>query len=180
MPEPLLPAEATRSQNREMRNFLVGISVVVVLALIWWIVHRKRDEPWNDQAITARFVEMTVAKGHSDVHLVLKYDLTNQSGHTYRMPQPAYGELMRRLPDGTMKEVDSVEWDEGTTVPAPGMAEVQLDIALDPLNYHIDMEDLEKHAQLVEFEKERLQEMRGLVFLDYTHHYRIELPRGWD
>lgn len=158
----------------------MAAGTVVAVALIWFIVHRERETPWNSQAITARFVDMSVAKGQTDVHLVLKYALTNQSGHTYRMPQPTYGELMRRLPDGTMKEVDSVEWDQGTRVPAPGMAEVQFDVVLDPLHYHIDMEDLAKHDQLVEFEKARLQEMRGLVFLDYTHHYRIELPRGWD
>jgi hypothetical protein len=179
MPESLVPAESARNENRAFRSVLLAAGMVVGVALIWFIVHREREQPWNGQAITARFVDISMAKGKTDVHLVLKYALTNGSGHTYRMPKPTYGELMRRLPDGTMKEVDSVEWDQGTTVPAPGMAEVQLDIALDPLHYHIDMEDLEKHDQLVEFEKERLSEMRGLVLLDYTHHYRIELPRGW-
>lgn len=170
-----LPAE-----HRTLRNGLIAAGAVVAVALIWFIVHRAGMQPWNSQAITARFVDMTVARDQTDVHLVLKYALTNQTGHTYRMPQPTYGELMRRLPDGTMKEVDSVEWDQGTTVPAPGMAEVQFDVAMDPLQYHIDLDDLAQHDKLVAFEKQRLQEMRGLVFVDYTHHYRIELPRGWD
>lgn len=180
MPPPLVPPEPVNNENRVLRNSLLGAGVVVAIALTWFIAHRERETPWNSQAITARFVEVTVAKGETDVHLVLRYQLTNASGHTYRMPKPTYGELMRRLPDGTMKEVDSVEWDQATKVPARGIAEVQFDVTLDPLQYHIDLDDLKKHEDLVAFEKERLAEMRGLVFLDYTHHYRIELPRGWD
>ena len=135
MAEPLQPDNLVKSQTRTLRHWLVAGVVVVAAALVWIVVDRQREQPWNGQAVTARFVDMTVARGETDVHLVLSYALTNQTGHTYRMPKPAYGELMRRLPDGTMKEVDSVEWDQSTTVPSPGMAEVQFDVALDPLQY---------------------------------------------
>jgi hypothetical protein len=149
-------------------------------ALVWWALHRSQEAPWNDQAITARFVEMSVAAGKADVHLVLSYELTNRTGKNYRMPRPTYGELMRRTPDGSMKEVDSVEWDQGTPVPAHGTAVEQLDIAMDPLQYEMDLDELKQHDKLVAFEEQRLHEMRGLVFEDYVRHYRIELPRGWE
>jgi hypothetical protein len=175
----LSAADSTTSQYRMLRNSLVGAGIVVAIALLWFIVHRERETPWNNQAITAHFVEVSVATGETDVHLVIRYQLANHTGHTYRMPQPAHGELMRRQPDGTMKEVDSVEWDQATPVPSRGTAEEQLDVALDPLQYDMDLDELKNHDKLVTFEQQRLQEMRGLVFLDYAHHYRIELPRGW-
>jgi hypothetical protein len=179
MAERLDPAGPMRSEHRKLRDGLVGAGILVGIVLIWVIVHQQREQPWNSQAITARFVDMSVARGQTDVHLVLRYELTNQTGDQYRMPKPTYGELMRRLPDGTMKEVDSVEWDEATPVPSRKSAEEQFDVTLDPLQYKIDLDDLKTQDELAEFEKERLEEMRGLVFLDYVHHYRIELPRGW-
>lgn len=179
MPEMPQPADPGKGQNRALRNFLVAAGIVVAVALIWLIVHRERASPWNDQAITARFLDLSVATGKNDVHLVLHYELTNRTGQKYRMPTPTSGELMRRTADGTMKEVDSVEWEQGTAVPPQGTADVQFDVALDPLQYDMDLDELKKHDKLVEFENQRLQEMRGLVFVDYAHYDRIELPRGW-
>ncbi|HTV81265.1 MAG TPA: hypothetical protein VME18_01350 [Acidobacteriaceae bacterium] len=177
MAEELHPAGP--GKTRVPRSALLAVGIAVAAALVWWALHRSREALWNDQAITARFVELSVARGQTDVHLVLRYELTNRTGQKYRMQKPTYGELMRRTPDGSMKEVDSVEWDQGTPVPPHGTAVEQLDVAMDPLQYDIDLDELKNHDKLVDFEKRRLQEMRGLVFLDYMRRYRIELPRGW-
>lgn len=174
------PASPAPKRGRLPIGALLGLGIAVLAAALWLALRSSPAPPWNEQAITARFTDMTVERGHSDVHLILRYTLTNQTDHTYRMPRPTYGELLRKTPEADWKEIDTVEWDQGTPVPPRGTAVESFDLALDPLQYDMDLDELGKHAQLVAFANQRLAEMRGLAFDDYVHHYRIVLPQGWE
>lgn len=159
---------------------LLGVAIVVVAAVTWVAVGRSREKPWNDNAITAQFMKLTVKKGQRSVHLILTYKLTNNTGDQYRLPPPGSSELMRKTPSGQLKEVDSVLWDQDTAIPAHSAAVEEFDVSEDPMHYDLDLDDLETHDKLTEFVNQRLSRIRGLEFSDYVHHYNIELPKGWE
>lgn len=157
----------------------MAAAMVVLAALIWMAVDHAQEKPWDDHAITASFTKLTVKKGQKDVHLILTYTLTNNTGHTYRLTAPGYSELMRKAPSGALKEVDSVLWDQATAIRPHGQAVEEFDLSENPMHYDLDVEDLETQGKLTQFVNERLAKIRGLVFVDYVHHYNIVLPRGW-
>jgi len=180
MAEELRRADAVSSRGRMPLAAYLGAAILVVAAVTWAAVRHSRETPWNDNAITAQFVNLTVKKGQKSVHLILSYKLTNNMGDKYRLPPPGSSELMRKTPGGTLEEVDSVLWDQETTIPPHQTAVVEFDISEDPMHYDLDLDDLETHDKLMEFSNQQLAKMRGLEFVDYIHHYNIELPRGWE
>jgi hypothetical protein len=169
-----------KSRSHAPATALFGAAAFLVLVLIWVAVRHSRQKPWNDTAITATFVKLTVRKGQKDVHLILTYKLTNNTGDKYRLPPPGSSELMRKTPGGAMNEVDSVLWDQETPIPAHGAAVEEFDISQNPMHYDLDIEELDTHDKLMSFVNSRLANIRGLEFADYIHHYNIELPRGWN
>ncbi len=179
MPEELHPGSPAKIRTGVPTSALLGAAIVIVAAVTWAAVRHSSDKPWNDNAVTAQFLNLTVKKGQRSVHLILTYRLTNNTGDKYRLPPPGSSELMRKTPSGQLKEVDSVLWDQDTTVPAHSAAVEEFDISEDPMHYDLDLDDLETHDKLTEFVNQRLARIRGLEFSDYIHHYNIELPRGW-
>lgn len=179
------------SSSYRGRWFVVA-ALILAAALFWYAFHPSRQDPWNNQAIQAKFADLVIQrpqtdpptadsdaeKLQADVHVVLRYVLTNHSGKPYRMPPPSHGALMKNLSRLGLQEVDSVVW-ESPVIPAGKTASVQFDLTLSPESEDLSGDELQAHQNLVAFCNRRLKEIRGLVFFDYSHRYAIDLPRGW-
>lgn len=161
------------------RSPLAAAGVVALALLVWLVLRPSSGKAWSDQAITARFLRVSVEKDQKDAELILRYSLENHTGHKYRLPAPVHGELMQKMPDGTLHEVDTVLWDEKTAIPSRGTAVEQFEVSMDALRGDLQLEHLHRLDKLKVLGNQQLSAMRGLVFVDFAHHYNIELPRGW-
>lgn len=173
-----------RKGRRARKIALVGAALALVVALGWlgWRARHQppAEPPWDEQAIAAQFTNLTIRKTEKDLHLIFRYALTNGTDKDYRLPMPKHGVLMKRTEDGALYEVDTAMWEEGMVVPRRRTMVAEFDLSVDPAVYNTDVEALEKNDNRAAFAKQRLREIRGLVFLDFEKHYRFELPRGWD
>lgn len=161
-----------------MHIAVVVISLCLLAGVVWYILRPSREEPWNAHAITATFADLTTQPSGNDVHLIFRYNLTNNTKKNFRLPAPTLGALMRKLPDGKLKEVDSAEW-ESVLIPAGKTVSEEFDLSIDPTRYDLTPEEMRVHQALLSFAAERLQNYRALAFFDYGEHYWIDLPRGW-
>lgn len=178
-----LGAKWPRRKKIEMAALLGCLLLGVVL---WLVLRSPAELPWDNQAITARFQDLTIQQPApdlqkpGDVHVILSYALTNLTGHDYRIPAPSLGVLMKHLPEGGLQEVDSVSWDSQALIPARKTANVQFDVTIPAPSNDAGPEPEHPQQDLGTLGSERLRGIRGLVFFDYGRHYSIELPRGWD
>ena len=99
---------------------------------------------------------------------------------------------MRRIPvEKSLDKFDSGSWDDSLVIPPGQSFNVKFKIVYKLSEYGTTTAELntygpdEDHKEaapdaLGKFMNRRLSEIDGLVFFDYTNHYRIELPRNWD
>lgn len=179
-------SETAGSEARQRRYWpvIAACAVAFLLALIGWNrVHWAPSNSWDLGAIRARFTDMTLQTQEREVHLIFRYALTNTTRRSYRIPPPAVGVLMTRVPEGGMHQMESVRWDP-VVIPAGKTVNAQFDVALDPLTAEpypdLSADELQQQGALNEFAQRHLARMRGLVFFDYQKRYSIELPQGWD
>lgn len=156
------------------------VAAAVALAVVGYAAWRGwQDTRWDNQAIAARFRDVTVQRlNEKDVHLLLHYALTNSTRKSYRLAAPPLGVLMKRRPDGGLEEIDSVVWD-AIAIPAGKTVTAEFDVALQSAQDLPNPEVLHGSKDLQAFAGRELNGIRGLVFWDYGHRYWIELPRGW-
>lgn len=165
----------------------LGAAVIVLGVALWLALRPSRPIPWNDRAITADFQSLTIQKPVSpeeagatpgDVHVVFAYKLTNATDHTYELPEPKHGVLMKSVTGGGWQDVDSVEWEQHLKIRARQSVEVEFDMAI-PSTDPGAPEDLPHQKDLAAAGMERVRGIGGLEFFDYEHHYVIHLPKGW-
>ncbi len=188
----------SRPSSQRARWLLIG-SIILAAGLLgyWYSVRGGSEDPWNNQAIQARFASLVVQrpetaaqpqdenadaddeKPQTDVHVILHYVLVNNTSKPYSMPPPAKGSLMKNLIEQGPREVDTVVWDGGV-IPAGKTGDVEFDVTLDLKTEDLSGEELQSHQDLVAFCNRRFKQIRDFVFYDYAHQYAINLPGGWD
>ncbi|HEX3662068.1 MAG TPA: hypothetical protein VHU89_11585 [Acidobacteriaceae bacterium] len=168
-------------------DWVLGTGVIVLGVLTWLALRPSGEAPWNDRAIVAKFQTLTIQKPvapeeagqtEGDVHVLIRYRLSNSTNKAYPIPEPKHGVLMKSVAGGGWQEVDSVLWDQHLTIPARKTADVEFDMAI-PSSDEGASEDPEQQKDLGAAGMERLRSIENLTFFDYKHHYVIHLPRGW-
>lgn len=157
------------------------VATAAVLCLVGWAAWRHwEDGRWDNQAIAARFIDLTVQRQNenNDVHVLLHYALTNATHAAYQLAPPKLGVLMRRVPTGDLEEMDSVVW-EPVAIPAGKTVNAEFDVTLPADQDQLSAKVTQTDEDLKVFAGHELDRMRGLVFWDYGKRYWIDLPRGW-
>jgi hypothetical protein len=162
------------------RKWWMFLATLVALAAVGWGAWRRwEDGRWNSQAIAARFTEVTVQRlNEKDVHLLLRYSLTNSTRADYRLASPPLGVLMERAADGGLEEIDSVLW-EPIAVPAGKTVNAEFDLTVHSVEDLTTPEAIHSEQDLKAFANRELSRLQGLVFFDYGKRYWIDLPKGW-
>ncbi len=164
-------------------GFGAGLAVVLVLSagiFIWWSSLVKRPKPWNTSTIKGTYTVLTAQVRGDDLHFTFTYGLNNPTDTDYYLPDSIAGELMKRLPGGKgFQKLNASSWGERVIVPAKQTVNVEFDVPIHLEDFNKKAADLESDADLSKFINRRLSDMDGLVFFDYTHRYRIDLPNGW-
>ncbi|MFP5230079.1 MAG: hypothetical protein ACLGXA_20875 [Acidobacteriota bacterium] len=158
----------------------MAVAATVALTVAGWMAWRHwEDGRWDNQAIAAQFKDFTVQRQNErDVHLLLRYRLTNATRTPYQLAPPQHGVLMRRVPEGDLEEIDSVVW-EPIVIPAGKTADAEFDVTLPSAQDAAGTTPAPDDQDLKDFANHELAHMQGLVFFDYGKRYWIDLPKGW-
>ncbi len=175
----------------------IGVGIALTLSLIggaamWWSNRLPTPPVWTDRAITAKATSLTLSNGKDEVDVNFEFALTNHTNIPYSLPAVESGSLMRRMPeDGTLDKFENGKWDSTLLIPPGQTFNVKFSVVYRLSDYGTTTAELEKFAPnedttktatkaLADFMNRRLSEIDGLVFFDYTEHFRIELPRNWE
>jgi hypothetical protein len=167
-----------------------ALALVVCVAVLNWVSNRPKQ--WSDVQITAKISQQTIQMSGEEVHLSLRYALTNHSKEPYSLPSSPEGVLTRRDPeDKSLVKCEDASWDSSLTIP-PGQTFNEVFTLVYKLSdydttsaelsaYGPEEKDRDRMSKAyLRFIDRRFDEMDGLVFYDYLNNYRIELPRNWE
>ena len=162
------------------------VLVAVIAAYSYW---SERPKQWTSTAITAKPTELSFVSQSDELHLRFRYALTNNTKDEYQVVSPDLGALMKRLPeDSSLDKLEGSAWDGTLRIPPKQTVNVTFDVPLKLSSYKTTSKALnganpiseEATPEYMKFVGNRLKEINGLVLLDYTNRYRIELPKNWD
>ena len=96
---------------------------------------------------------------------------------------------MKKLPgESSLEKLDGATWDGTIQIPPKQSVNVTFDVPLELSAYSTSMAELNKDekpgesemsSRYTAFLDKRLKEIDGLVLMDYTDRYRIDLPSNW-
>lgn len=175
----------------------IGAGIAFALALviggvIWWSKRPPKPPVWSETAITAKNTTLTLRNWQNEIHVDFQYALTNHTNNPYSLPPVESGSLMRRMPeDKSLDKFDNATWDSSLVIPPNQTFNVKFAVVYKLSDYDTTSDELEKYGPgedrskevpeaLAKFMNKRMSEIDGLVFFDYSNHYRIELPRNWE
>jgi len=170
---------AQPAPSHRTRWWIAAATGVTLLAVSWGMWRNWQEEHWNDRAIAAQFLDLSVQRQNDhNVHLLLDYSLTNTTHGSYQLASSKFGVLLRRDPAGDFEEVDSVVW-KPVTIPAGKTVKAEFDVSLLPIEDPARMDGIHDNLDVQAVAGHELNGIRGLVFRDFGERYSIDLPRGW-
>lgn len=170
-------------------GFGAGFALVIVSAISLYSWRSSRPKEWSSTAITARPTQLEEQTSGEDVHFLFRYALTNNTANDYRVVAPSSGVLMEQLAgDASLLKAENASWDGDVQIPARQSVNVVFDVTVHLSDYNTTAEKLagpnpnqgEISEEYSRFLGKRLKEINGLVLLDYSNRYRIELPENWN
>lgn len=187
-------------RNRMLLAFSFGVGLATVLALVGAIVvwRMSRPTPWNESAIQASLNDLTSYQDKSGTTktIVFRLSFTNRTDADYRIDSPKQFVVLMRHGD-TLQSATDATINTRTVIPPHETTTIELNIPLDRLYSLMSTKDLievrpediqrpspGKESKLTKSIHEETvalipSEMTGLVILDETHRYRIEVAKQW-
>ena len=170
-------------------GFGAGFALMLVVCggfYLWW---SGRPKPWSSTAITAKPTELSMNSQGETVHLRFRYALTNNTNKDYVVPGSGPASLMKKLPgESSIEKLDGATWDGTVQIPPKQSVNVTFDVPFELSAYNTTMAELQKGEKsdgdfltnhYTAFLNKRMKEIDGLVLMDYSDRYRIELPSNW-
>lgn len=154
-----------------------SITAAIILGIcVWWSSRPEKQKPLDPHAITATFSGMTMQVRDESMHLTVIYGLHNTTAKDFSLP--SIGELMIVNPENKgLDGIDGVTWDTTTRIPAGQTANIKFDIPYPLGSYNTTAAKLTDEKAMVQFIKNRLKEIDGFRFFDFTDRYEINCPK---
>ncbi len=160
--------------------FGAGFAAMLVAMIAGWQVFQSMPEtpkPWNDDAIKATFVELSVTTGERLV-TTFKYSIQNTTPHDYYLPSDPNAAFVILPKEGGLSQHQELNWNKGAYIPAGQKMSVWFQLSYD-YNDSFTKSDRDKLDKLSNFMDRRLKEVDGFVVLDRDNRYRVVFPKGW-
>lgn len=152
------------------------VSAIIFGAILWWSYRPVKPKPMNPNAITAKFSGMAMGIREETLHLTVTYSLHNTTDRDYTLP--SLGEMMVVNPENKgLDTFEGITWDTTSRIPLGQTVNLKFDVPYALSSYNKTAADLTDLKAEVEFIKNRLKEIDGFRFFDYSERYEIDLPK---
>lgn len=152
------------------------VATIIIGTAIWWSGRPVKPKPMNSHAITAKFSGMAMSVREETLHLTVTYGLHNTTDRDYTLP--SLGEMMVVNPENKgLDTVEGITWDSTSRIPPGQTVNLKFDVPYTLSSYNKTAADLTGLQAEVEFIKNRLKEIDGFRFFDYSERYEIDLPK---
>jgi len=144
-----------------------------------------RAGAWNSPAIKGTFAGLRVQEvDPANAHLIIFYDLENDTHADYRLAAGPDVFVMERLKSGNaLSSEQNITLESAAFVPAGNRTRIALELArsfdwpaLAGLPAQLDAGAEDKFRQLAASE---IADLQGFVLFDRANRYQIELPGNW-
>jgi hypothetical protein len=164
-------------------SFGAGLLITVLIILFIFSWYQSKPKPWNNRIIAASYDYVITAD--PDNHFVFFYTLENKSKSDFEISSNY--KIMVRLSDNTFAGEDKDSLFMTTPLFIPAKQRSRLEVHLKYTYPHKktigqDASKEERRQYRKEIEKYLNEEMpllNGFTIFDESHHYQIDLPKGW-